>query len=60
MPTYTVVVTVELYAESPSEAHRFIRQGMKQIKIADVVYQDSDIIETQDEDGNLVTVSGKD
>ena len=47
MPTYTVEVTLKVWAESEHEAYGFIKHGLDCARKQELVYVDAEVIETE-------------
>jgi hypothetical protein len=47
--TYTVLVTVEVAADSRQEAHEFIAHALRQAKKQEVILLDTDVIEERED-----------
>lgn len=50
MPTYTMVITVETWAENRNEAFVVVKAALNQSKLAKIFYIDAEVTETIHDD----------
>lgn len=46
---YTVQVTVRVFSDTVHDAHRIIKHALERAKLAEIVYLDSEVLESKEE-----------
>lgn len=50
---YTVQVTVRVYSDTVNDAHRIIKHALERARLAEIIYVDSEVIESKVEEDEV-------